>query len=42
VNDAAWRPWTLSERRGFMKTLIDTHTAAAFSGSRPLGRKQAN
>jgi len=21
--DAAWRPWTLSERRGFMKTLID-------------------
>jgi pyruvate/2-oxoglutarate dehydrogenase complex dihydrolipoamide dehydrogenase (E3) component len=24
--DAAWRPWTLSERRGFMKTLIDAHT----------------
>ena len=21
--DAAWRPWTVSERRGFMKTLID-------------------
>jgi pyruvate/2-oxoglutarate dehydrogenase complex dihydrolipoamide dehydrogenase (E3) component len=21
--DAGWRPWTLSERRGFMKTLID-------------------
>jgi pyruvate/2-oxoglutarate dehydrogenase complex dihydrolipoamide dehydrogenase (E3) component len=21
--DAAWRPWTISERRGFMKTLID-------------------
>jgi pyruvate/2-oxoglutarate dehydrogenase complex dihydrolipoamide dehydrogenase (E3) component len=21
--DAAWRPWTLSERRGFMKTVID-------------------
>lgn len=21
--DSAWRPWTLSERRGFMKTLID-------------------
>jgi pyruvate/2-oxoglutarate dehydrogenase complex dihydrolipoamide dehydrogenase (E3) component len=24
--DAAWRPWTLSEKRGFMKTLIDAHT----------------
>jgi pyruvate/2-oxoglutarate dehydrogenase complex dihydrolipoamide dehydrogenase (E3) component len=24
--DAAWRPWTLSERRGFMKTLVDAHT----------------
>jgi pyruvate/2-oxoglutarate dehydrogenase complex dihydrolipoamide dehydrogenase (E3) component len=24
--DAAWRPWTLSERRGFMKTLIDAHS----------------
>jgi pyruvate/2-oxoglutarate dehydrogenase complex dihydrolipoamide dehydrogenase (E3) component len=23
---AAWRPWTLSERRGFMKTLIDAHS----------------
>jgi len=23
VDAAAWRPWTLSERRGFMKTLID-------------------
>jgi pyruvate/2-oxoglutarate dehydrogenase complex dihydrolipoamide dehydrogenase (E3) component len=22
--DAAWRAWTISERRGFMKTLIDT------------------
>jgi pyruvate/2-oxoglutarate dehydrogenase complex dihydrolipoamide dehydrogenase (E3) component len=21
--DAAWRPWTLSERRGFMKALVD-------------------
>ena len=21
--DAGWRPWTISERRGFMKTLID-------------------
>jgi pyruvate/2-oxoglutarate dehydrogenase complex dihydrolipoamide dehydrogenase (E3) component len=24
--DAAWRPWTLSERRGFMKTLIDAQS----------------
>ena len=24
--DAAWRPWTLSERRGFMKTLIDVRS----------------
>ena len=24
--DAAWRPWTLSERRGFIKTLIDVHS----------------
>jgi pyruvate/2-oxoglutarate dehydrogenase complex dihydrolipoamide dehydrogenase (E3) component len=24
--DAAWRPWTLSERRGFMKTLIDANS----------------
>jgi pyruvate/2-oxoglutarate dehydrogenase complex dihydrolipoamide dehydrogenase (E3) component len=24
--DAAWRAWTISERRGFMKTLIDAHT----------------
>jgi len=24
--DASWRPWTLSERRGFMKTLIDAHS----------------
>jgi pyruvate/2-oxoglutarate dehydrogenase complex dihydrolipoamide dehydrogenase (E3) component len=24
--DAAWRAWTLSERRGFMKTLIDAHS----------------
>jgi pyruvate/2-oxoglutarate dehydrogenase complex dihydrolipoamide dehydrogenase (E3) component len=23
---AAWRPWTISERRGFMKTLIDADT----------------
>jgi pyruvate/2-oxoglutarate dehydrogenase complex dihydrolipoamide dehydrogenase (E3) component len=26
VEAAAWRPWTLSERRGFMKTLIDAHS----------------
>ncbi len=26
VAAAAWRPWTLSERRGFMKTLIDAHS----------------
>jgi pyruvate/2-oxoglutarate dehydrogenase complex dihydrolipoamide dehydrogenase (E3) component len=26
VDVAAWRPWTLSERRGFMKTLIDAHS----------------
>jgi pyruvate/2-oxoglutarate dehydrogenase complex dihydrolipoamide dehydrogenase (E3) component len=24
--DAAWRPWTLSEKRGFMKTLIDVRS----------------
>jgi pyruvate/2-oxoglutarate dehydrogenase complex dihydrolipoamide dehydrogenase (E3) component len=24
--DAGWRPWTISERRGFMKTLIDADT----------------
>jgi pyruvate/2-oxoglutarate dehydrogenase complex dihydrolipoamide dehydrogenase (E3) component len=24
--DASWRPWTLSERRGFLKTLIDVHS----------------
>jgi len=24
--DSAWRAWTLSERRGFMKTLIDTQS----------------
>ncbi len=24
--DAAWRAWTISERRGFMKTLIDIHS----------------
>src|SRR5277367_74222 len=24
--DSAWRPWTLSERRGFMKTLIDAQS----------------
>jgi pyruvate/2-oxoglutarate dehydrogenase complex dihydrolipoamide dehydrogenase (E3) component len=24
--DSAWRAWTISERRGFMKTLIDAHT----------------
>ena len=23
---AVWRPWTLSEKRGFMKALIDAHT----------------
>jgi pyruvate/2-oxoglutarate dehydrogenase complex dihydrolipoamide dehydrogenase (E3) component len=23
---AGWRPWTISEKRGFMKTLIDAHT----------------
>ena len=26
VDVAAWRPWTLSERRGFMKTLIDANS----------------
>jgi pyruvate/2-oxoglutarate dehydrogenase complex dihydrolipoamide dehydrogenase (E3) component len=25
-NDAIWRPWTLSERRGFMKAVVDGHT----------------
>ncbi len=24
--DAGWRPWTISERRGFMKTLIDAQS----------------
>lgn len=24
--DAGWRPWTISERRGFMKTLIETES----------------
>jgi pyruvate/2-oxoglutarate dehydrogenase complex dihydrolipoamide dehydrogenase (E3) component len=24
--DAAWRTWTISERRGFMKTVIDAHS----------------
>jgi pyruvate/2-oxoglutarate dehydrogenase complex dihydrolipoamide dehydrogenase (E3) component len=24
--DAAFRPWTISERRGFLKTLVDTHS----------------
>lgn len=24
--DSSWRPWTLSERRGFMKTLIDAQS----------------
>jgi pyruvate/2-oxoglutarate dehydrogenase complex dihydrolipoamide dehydrogenase (E3) component len=24
--DAGWRPWTISERRGFMKTLIDVQS----------------
>jgi pyruvate/2-oxoglutarate dehydrogenase complex dihydrolipoamide dehydrogenase (E3) component len=24
--DSSWRAWTLSERRGFMKTLIDAHS----------------
>lgn len=24
--DSSWRPWTLSERRGFMKALIDTES----------------
>ena len=23
--DAVWRPWTLSERRGFLKALVDAH-----------------
>jgi len=26
VAAAGWRPWTLSEKRGFMKTLIDAHS----------------
>jgi pyruvate/2-oxoglutarate dehydrogenase complex dihydrolipoamide dehydrogenase (E3) component len=26
VDAAAWRPWTLSERRGFMKALIDANS----------------
>ena len=24
--DSAWRAWTISERRGFMKTLVDAHS----------------
>ena len=24
--DSAWRPWTISERRGFMKAVIDAHS----------------
>jgi len=24
--DSGWRPWTISEKRGFMKTLIDAHS----------------
>ncbi len=24
--DSGWRPWTVSEKRGFMKTLIDAHS----------------
>jgi len=24
--DSSWRPWTISERRGFMKTMIDAHS----------------
>jgi pyruvate/2-oxoglutarate dehydrogenase complex dihydrolipoamide dehydrogenase (E3) component len=24
--DSAWRAWTISERRGFMKTLVDSHS----------------
>jgi pyruvate/2-oxoglutarate dehydrogenase complex dihydrolipoamide dehydrogenase (E3) component len=24
--DSGWRPWTISERRGFLKTLIDAHS----------------
>jgi pyruvate/2-oxoglutarate dehydrogenase complex dihydrolipoamide dehydrogenase (E3) component len=26
VAAAAWRPWTLSEKRGFLKTLVDAHS----------------
>ena len=26
VAAAGWRPWTISEKRGFMKTLIDAHS----------------
>jgi pyruvate/2-oxoglutarate dehydrogenase complex dihydrolipoamide dehydrogenase (E3) component len=26
VEVAGWRPWTLSERRGFMKVLVDAHS----------------
>jgi len=26
VDVAAWRPWTLSERRGFLKALVDAHS----------------
>lgn len=24
--DAVWRPWTLSEKRGFMKAVVDAHS----------------
>jgi pyruvate/2-oxoglutarate dehydrogenase complex dihydrolipoamide dehydrogenase (E3) component len=24
--DAVWRPWTFSEKRGFMKTIVDAHS----------------
>jgi pyruvate/2-oxoglutarate dehydrogenase complex dihydrolipoamide dehydrogenase (E3) component len=24
--DAVWRPWTISEKRGFMKTIVDAHS----------------
>jgi pyruvate/2-oxoglutarate dehydrogenase complex dihydrolipoamide dehydrogenase (E3) component len=38
VDAAAWRPWTLSERRGFMKTLIDADTdrILGFTGFGPM------
>jgi pyruvate/2-oxoglutarate dehydrogenase complex dihydrolipoamide dehydrogenase (E3) component len=28
--DSGWRPWTISEKRGFMKTLIDAHSDRIF------------